>query len=308
MTQLATHLVVGISMPDEDASGHAHLVEPEENVVKHALWFAAATGCRVTFLSVIEDEDVRLTETGMSIHDLLRERQEPLLQGLVQRARGAGVDAGYRLRTGSASATLAVASSELDADLVLVSPRRTRKLTLAGLLHGSTTERLLRKASTPVWVIHPDSTPGLHRIAVAADFSSVTDRCLQVATALADRFGSSLHLVHAVDYPNDIALRRLPEAETAVAAYHAQVKKKAGERIDALLGADASRWQVSIQEDWIVRALPHYVADHRIDLVVMGSAGRSGLVGFFIGNTAEKLVRHIDGSLWVLKPGDWKPA
>ena len=40
----------------------------------------------------------------------------------------------------------------------------------------------------------------------------------------------------------------------------------------------------------------------RIELVVMGTVCRTGLAGFFIGNTAEKVVQEIDCSVLAVKP------
>jgi nucleotide-binding universal stress UspA family protein len=47
----------------------------------------------------------------------------------------------------------------------------------------------------------------------------------------------------------------------------------------------------------------HRVAG-RIDasLIVMGSVGRAGVPGFFIGNTAEKVLRSCDRSILTVKP------
>ena len=40
----------------------------------------------------------------------------------------------------------------------------------------------------------------------------------------------------------------------------------------------------------------------RIELVVMGTVCRTGLAGFFIGNTAEKVLQEVDCSVLAVKP------
>jgi universal stress protein E len=42
--------------------------------------------------------------------------------------------------------------------------------------------------------------------------------------------------------------------------------------------------------------------DAQADLIVMGSMGRSGLAGIFMGNTAERVLRRWQGSVFVVKP------
>lgn len=46
----------------------------------------------------------------------------------------------------------------------------------------------------------------------------------------------------------------------------------------------------------------------RIDLVVMGTVGRRGIKGFFMGNTAEKVLNNINCSVLAIKPKGWKTS
>jgi nucleotide-binding universal stress UspA family protein len=41
------------------------------------------------------------------------------------------------------------------------------------------------------------------------------------------------------------------------------------------------------------------------DLIVMGSLGRAGLPGLFIGNTAEDVLREAQSAVLTVKPGDF---
>ena len=43
-----------------------------------------------------------------------------------------------------------------------------------------------------------------------------------------------------------------------------------------------------------------------IDLITMGTVGRSGISGLFLGNTAEKVLGHCDCSILALKPPGFK--
>ena len=49
-------------------------------------------------------------------------------------------------------------------------------------------------------------------------------------------------------------------------------------------------------------AIIRQVRKHQIDLLVMGTVCRTGLSGFFIGNTAEKVLGNVDCSVLTLKP------
>ena len=46
------------------------------------------------------------------------------------------------------------------------------------------------------------------------------------------------------------------------------------------------------------------VSRYSIDLAIMGPVARIGIPGFFIGNTAEKILASINCSVLALKPDD----
>lgn len=48
--------------------------------------------------------------------------------------------------------------------------------------------------------------------------------------------------------------------------------------------------------------IPSCINENKIDILVMGTVARTGISGFFIGNTAENILQKINCSLWALKP------
>ena len=48
--------------------------------------------------------------------------------------------------------------------------------------------------------------------------------------------------------------------------------------------------------------LPYFVDRKEVDLLVMGSIGRTGIAGLLIGETAETLIRSVQCSVLVVKP------
>jgi universal stress protein E len=51
--------------------------------------------------------------------------------------------------------------------------------------------------------------------------------------------------------------------------------------------------------------LPEYVNANEIDIVVMGTIGRSGIPGLLIGNTSETILQAINSSVITLKPANF---
>jgi nucleotide-binding universal stress UspA family protein len=48
--------------------------------------------------------------------------------------------------------------------------------------------------------------------------------------------------------------------------------------------------------------IPEYAVAGGIDLVVMGTVARSGIAGLLMGNTAERVLRKLPGSVLAVKP------
>jgi nucleotide-binding universal stress UspA family protein len=50
------------------------------------------------------------------------------------------------------------------------------------------------------------------------------------------------------------------------------------------------------------RAISHFVDRNGVDLVVMGTVARSGIPGVVMGNTAERVLQRLHGSVLAVKP------
>lgn len=48
--------------------------------------------------------------------------------------------------------------------------------------------------------------------------------------------------------------------------------------------------------------IPHIAETEQVDLLVLGTICRTGIPGFFIGNTAEKILDEVDCSVLTVKP------
>jgi nucleotide-binding universal stress UspA family protein len=128
----------------------------------------------------------------------------------------------------------------------------------------------------------------VNRILVPTDFSPTADRALEYARALAERIGTSLLLLHVIEDPLVIEglvaetyLAATPSLKAALLTEaQAQLgqRTKAGDRSEVLFGHGAS-------------AITDYALNHAIDLIVMGTHGRTGLAHLIIGSVAERVVR-----------------
>ena len=61
--------------------------------------------------------------------------------------------------------------------------------------------------------------------------------------------------------------------------------------------------------DEVAEVIPAYVGEHEIDFVVMGTVARTGLAGLLMGNTVERVLGRLHGSIVAVKrPGFVDPC
>ncbi len=63
-----------------------------------------------------------------------------------------------------------------------------------------------------------------------------------------------------------------------------------------------SNVDIALPKGDATEVIPHVVALHQVDLLVMGTLGRHGLPGMIIGNTSESILEEINCSVLAIKP------
>ncbi len=189
-------------------------------------------------------------------------------------------------------------------------------------LFGSDDMHLLRKCPCPVWLNRP-GRPQLRRILLALKLredGSETARArttreglnrdlFEQARSLADSSASELHVVHAWEAPGESLMSggfaAVPQSK--IRAYVELVAQEHARLFDDFLrGMPAGSGDKAAVRHLIKggapSVIPELVRQLRIDLVIMGTIGRSGVPGLLIGNTAEAILDQLRCSVLAIKP------
>ena len=304
--KLPRKVVVGVSFPDDVFDPDFRISTSDRALVLQAEWYAEQVGGSLHFVTSIEDEDHPLEGHETSYHDALRARIVPDLEALVAESEARGFSASYAIREGIAWRELIMEAERHGDGMIMVSPARSDTPRFDHLIHGSTTQRLLRKSVVPVFVVHPRDKPGIDNILVPSDFSEVAADCVQLADHLHANCGPIPRLLlHCPDYRPEMSLRRLPDADEQIAAFRKRVRDEVRSEVDKVIGHERDEWSVLIGNDWIVRVVPEVIEQKKVDLMIMGSVARTGISGLLMGNTAEKILSDATCSLLVIKPRGW---
>lgn len=173
---------------------------------------------------------------------------------------------------------------------------------------GSVAEQLVRNSPIPVWITRPEQVLQPRKILVPVDFSEVTPRIVQTAGEIAAIFGSEVILLHTYDSEALMLLGVIDGDDSENLSLLAKnVENEVGPKFEALKEQFLSglKVQTRILRGAASKLIRELQEPEEVDLTVMGSVGRSGVGGLLLGNTAEKVLRHSNSSLLVVKPANF---
>jgi nucleotide-binding universal stress UspA family protein len=189
----------------------------------------------------------------------------------------------------AATSVLALAKNRR-ADLLIVG---TRGLTgWRHLVLGSVAARIVRRACCPVVTVHAGTTP--HRpvrtILLPTDLSDDAARAAEAATRVfGDAKDRRVVLLHVYRYPmvfsNAPAFVLTHEIADFVRDTRAQLGMLAERFRERGIAAE-----VIIEEGIPSQSILKHAGEMNVDLIAMGTHGRSGLDRLFLGSTAERVL------------------
>lgn len=222
-------------------------------------------------------------------------------------------------------------AKEGDYDMIIMSAKGGHS---TDLLHGSTTESVLRNSPIPVLALsnefHYDK---IKTILIPTDISDFSFEIVPIAFELANKFNASINFLNIVELYN-YGMNMQPTQSPAVPQHDKSFDKEnlySGlmDRLEVFF-KENTKDQFSIKRheelyyDEIVKTsgaksisipirtvIKKGMVAHRdiieyaneyADMVVMSTHGRTGLSRFFLGSTAEQVTKNLEAPLLTMKP------
>ncbi|MBX0303792.1 universal stress protein [Haloarcula salinisoli] len=273
-----------------DGSDHA------DRAAGHAALLADAFDATVHLLTVVDIETAAGPFSAGGVDDdYVEQRTASERDALAERAARVDGDVETAVTTGQPSEGILEYVREHEVDLVVMGTHG--RSGLRRYLTGSVAERVLRLSPVPVLTVRATEASevgdGYGDILVPTDGSGRATAAVAHAVAVADAFGGTVHAVSVVNV-GDIATG----AEVSVpAGLLEELEAAATDATEAIATEAAAAGVEAVTEVRTGRPkhdLLEYVADHDVDLVVMGTHGRTGLDRVLLGSTAEALVRRAE--------------
>ena len=147
-------------------------------------------------------------------------------------------------------------------------------------------------------------TINVRTILVPIDFSSHADAVLEWAAHLAEEHGAKLVLLHAYHLPVEFtALGSMPITPQLFSDAAEQARAQL-ERVAAPLRTGGVEVETVAREGYPPTVIEEEAATRRVDLVAMGTHGRTGLRHLLLGSTAERVVQHVTCPVLVVRRND----
>ncbi len=281
-------------------------------LVSEAADIAQHNGAALTIVDVVP-ELPWLVQFAVEDADELRQalvaEKSARLEELAEPLRRKGLDVTTRVLEGRTSVAIIRDVLRYGHDLVMrvakgVDSRRHG-------FFGATAFRLLRKCPCAVWLVTPAASPRFQRVLGCVNPSpgdpvdeELNDKVIELAQSVSRYHQGTCSLVHVWSLWNERMLKEHMKPEE-----FELVKRRAREEIERNFTATLQRHGLSLESPGVVllegepiSRIAEFVKQERIDLIVLGTVGRSGIQGILMGNTAEQILNRIECSVLAVKP------
>jgi universal stress protein E len=304
-----TNLVVGV-----DISGKQHYIYggPEldqfsRTALDKAIWVAERNGAALHVLTTLDVDphaEALIRRDAASGKRTILDKATERLTKLTADAVARGVAVTTQVALGLPAHALLEDVRTNGRDMVIVGTRARGPFKRR--LLDSTALRMLLQAPVPTWIARPGPYHGAeHSVIACIDFDDVAGEILELAESFAEEVGGALHVVHVVDYSAEQLLRAGDADDQMISEYHNERRGDALRRFDEILNSRLSSPNAAhkhLLSGRAAQSVLEFVADVGADVVVIGTSGRRGLDDAFVGDTAERVLPHLDTSLLIVKP------
>lgn len=139
----------------------------------------------------------------------------------------------------------------------------------------------------------------VRNIAIATDFSPWSDRATQHALLVARQFGAAVHFVHAVRRSEFALVPDMMVELEALAQRDCDDLRHRLHEANSLDSIETRYWNLDGE---VSEVFGDFIHDHCIDLLVLGTRGRSGISQFLSRSIAQEIFRYVSCPILTVGP------
>jgi len=144
------------------------------------------------------------------------------------------------------------------------------------------------------------------KIVCPIDFSEFTDEIVKYAVNITKKFNAELHLIHIIPNLNYFTPYESFLTPENLVAIEKNIEKEVEKDFEKVTKDIDMPLKKIVKTGVTFVEIIDYIKEEDIDLVVMGTHGRSGIEHILIGSVAEKVVRKSPCPVLTIRPRDKK--
>ncbi|HBH24671.1 MAG TPA: hypothetical protein DDY13_14780 [Cytophagales bacterium] len=205
------------------------------------------------------------------------------------------------IKYGAAHDHIVMSASAVNANMILVGSGETRAKEKFKL--GTTTERIIQFSEKPVMVIKENDSLEVNTILCPVDFSDPSARALRNAIIMARRFKAHLIILSVCELPGSSWFASKEDLKKENEARFEKHKTEFDKFLTSFNLNDVN-WSKEEFCGTPAEEILKQVNNNNVDLLIMGTAGRTGLNRLVVGSVTEKVIREVPCSFLTLKSQD----
>jgi len=168
---------------------------------------------------------------------------------------------------------------------------------------GVTAERVIRRATTPVWIARPGGDPEPRRILCPTDMSRASRRALKNALVLCRKFNAKLTVL-TVHEPLPHVYGSMPGFSKQIHRDDQAAERAGFEKFLARSDMEGVDYTSKVRSGNAHKEIVSEALESKADLLTMGTIGKTNVERILIGSVTQKVLRELPCPLLVMKEED----
>ena len=133
----------------------------------------------------------------------------------------------------------------------------------------------------------------IKNILLPTDFSKLSLSAAEYATELAEQYGAKIHLLHVLEKtPPILTIHSLDlSEEKIIKTIEEEAKISLGKAVDKVKGKKNIQVEPVIRKGIDYEEIIEYAEEKKVDLIIIATHGRTGILHTLLGSVAEKVIR-----------------
>jgi nucleotide-binding universal stress UspA family protein len=275
--------------------------EFSEGAVREAIKLSKICSSKLFVMSVIETNP-EFEVFAPKIFEKEEKAARDLLENVKAIAAKEGVECGIVARHADSPFQAIIEEAEKNQVNMIVMGRHGRT-GLRRLLMGSVTAKVIGHSPCNVLVVPKAAEIRYQKILVATDGSRYSMAAASEAIHIAKRCGAELLVISVVPSetasPFDIVHTEMQHEMIAQKEFH-EGEKNVNDLL-VIAGQEGVKAEGFVVEGRPYEAIVEHAREKGVDLIVMGSHGKTGLERLLMGSVTERVVGHADCAVLIVK-------